>query len=606
MLRNLFYKKLSDSLRERKTKWLEVTNLLLLFFSLFGLLIFFFDLGFAHQDYMSLLLNRFYQVYTLVLILALTFRIALLKWIQVRKGLIVIEYVLLAILLGGTLTNFLLELFTPSFYRFNSFFQHSFFTFGVIWYVFLIELSKKSLSLYRNRFSPALLFAGSFIGLILLGTGLLLLPRATVAGISPTDAFFTATSAVCVTGLITVDTATYFTAFGKTIIIILIQIGGLGIMTFTSFLGMFFFRSSSFQNQLFLQSMVSEEHLGQTMRTIINIVKITLMAELIGAAFLFLTISPGVLGSVSDRVAFALFHAISAFCNAGFSTLTEGLYDQNFRFAYGFQVIIMGLIVVGGIGFPIMFNFYRFIRDALRRRFHQLFLYKPYVHASRHLTIHSKLVLTATAVLLLGGAIIYYFTEQDSTLRDHSGAGKLIAALFGSVTPRTAGFNTVNMAELTVPTILIYLLLMWIGGSPASTAGGIKTTTFAVAILNTLSIAKGKDRIEVFRREITDKSVSQAFAVMLLSSLVIGLAIFLILFLDPAQKVLDVAFEVFSAYSTVGLSLGITGKLSTGSKLVLCVTMFLGRVGTFTLIGGMLTKVRNLNYRYPTENVIIT
>jgi trk system potassium uptake protein len=253
-----------------------------------------------------------------------------------------------------------------------------------------------------------------------------------------------------------------------------------------------------------------------------------------------------------------------------------------------------------------MFNFYRFSRDLLRRRVRQLFAHQPYRHASHNLTIHTKLVLSTTAILLIGGAILYFITEYHSTLREHSGAGKVVAALFGSVTPRTAGFNTVNMAQLTVPTILIYLLLMWIGGSPASTAGGLKTTTFAVAVLNTLSIAKGKDRLEVFNREITDKNVSQAFAVMLLSALVIGLAILLILILDPGQKVVDVAFEVFSAYSTVGLSLGITAKLSAGSKLVLIITMFLGRVGTFTLMAGMLTKVRNLNYRYPTETVIIT
>lgn len=606
MPENLFVKNLATTIHQKRSWLLAITDNLLFYLSLLGLGIFIYELGFVHEIATKMWFTGFYKVFSLLLFLGLSFRLFLIKRMGVRKGWFVVEYLLILLLLAGMILNFFLEESTSGFYRFGNFFRQNFFTFGVIWYVFLMELSKRTLLLYQNRFNPALLFAFSFVGLIFMGTGLLLLPRATVAGIGLGDALFTATSAVCVTGLITVDTATYFTPFGKTIIIILIQVGGLGIMTFTSFLGMFFYRSSSFQNQLFMQNMVNEENFGQTMRTIINIVKVTLLVELSGAVLLYLALDPAVIGPAKERIAFALFHAISAFCNAGFSTLTEGLYDPNFRFAYGFQSVIMGLIVVGGIGFPIMFNFYRFIRDALQRRARQILLHQPYVHASRHLTVHTKIVLTVTALLLVGGTIIYFMTEYHSTLQEHRGAGKLVAALFGSVTPRTAGFNTVNMAQLTVPTILIYLLLMWIGGSPASTAGGIKTTTFAVAILNTLSIAKGKDRLEVFRREIADKSVSQAFALMLLSALVIGLAIFLILVLDPAQKTLDVAFEVFSAYSTVGLSLGITAKLSMGSKIVLIITMFLGRVGTFTLIAGMVNKVRNLNYRYPTENIIIT
>ncbi|MGV3505264.1 MAG: TrkH family potassium uptake protein [Adhaeribacter sp.] len=606
MPENLFVKNFTTSFFQQRSRLLTFTNNLLFYLSLLGLGIFIYELGFVHEVASKLWFTRFYKYFSVILFLGLSFRLFLVNRIGIRKGWFVMEYLVILLLLAGMGLSIFLEESVAGFSRFGNFFRQNFFTFGVIWYVFLIELSKRTLLLYQNRFNPALLFAFSFIGLIFMGTGLLLLPRATVAGIGLGDALFTATSAVCVTGLITVDTATYFTPFGKTIIILLIQIGGLGIMTFTSFLGMFFYRSSSFQNQLFMQNMVNEENFGQTMRTIINIVKVTLLVEGCGAALLYLALDPAVIGPRSERIAFALFHAVSAFCNAGFSTLTEGLYDRNFRFAYGFQSVIMGLIVVGGIGFPILFNFYRFIRDALRRRARQFFFGQPYVHAPRHLTVHSKLVLTTTAMLLLGGAIIYFITEYNSTLQEHSGAGKLVAALFGSVTPRTAGFNTVNMAQLTVPTILIYLLLMWIGGSPASTAGGIKTTTFAVAILNTLSIAKGKDRLEVFRREVAEKSVNQAFALMLLSALVIGLAIFLILVLDPGQKTLDVAFEVFSAYSTVGLSLGITAKLSMGSKLVLIITMFLGRVGTFTLIAGMITKVRNLNYRYPTENVIIT
>jgi Trk-type K+ transport system membrane component len=186
------------------------------------------------------------------------------------------------------------------------------------------------------------------------------------------------------------------------------------------------------------------------------------------------------------------------------------------------------------------------------------------------------------------------------------GYGKFVTAFFGSVTPRTAGFNTVDMTQLALPTVLIYLILMWIGASPGSTGGGLKTTTFAVAVLNTLSIAKGKDRVEVFKRQIDPETVRKAFAVILLSFLVIGLGVFMVLFFNPELGILEVAFEVFSAFSTVGLSLGITAKLTTGSKLVVSIIMFLGRVGTLTVLVAFIRKTRSLRYKYPQEGVFIS
>ena len=591
---------------EKRSRIIYFLNNALFYLSLIGLGIFIYDLGFVLSIPAKNRLSSFYQVYSLIIFLILTLRLFLINRIGIRKGWFVVEYLLILILLAGmVLTIYSDQLITtPNYAAF--FFKQNFFTFGVIWYVFLIELSKRTLTIYHNRFNPALLFAGSFIILIFIGTGLLMLPRATLAGIGFMDALFTATSAVCVTGLIVVDTATYFTTFGQLIIIILIQIGGLGIITFTSFLGMFFQRGSSFQNQLFIQNMINEENIGQTMRAIVNIIITTLLIELIGAFFVYFSINPAVFGSEQERIGFALFHAISAFCNAGFSTLTAGLYDINFRYAYFFQSVIMLLIILGGIGFPIILNLYRLGEQTIQKRLRQLTSHEKYVHSSRKINIHTKMVLATTGILLAGGAILYFLTEYNSTLREHQGIGKVVAALFGSVTPRTAGFNTVDMSQLTVPTILIYLLLMWIGASPASTGGGIKTTTFAVAILNTLSIAKGKDRLEAFHREITDKSVRQAFAVMLLSFLVIGLAIFLILFFDPEQKLIQVAFEVFSAFSTVGLSLNLTSELNTTSRLIIIITMFLGRVGTFTLIAAMVTKAPAHHYRYPAESIIIT
>lgn len=606
MYQNLFNKHLRISFIEKRSRLLTYADNALFYCSLLGLIIFIYDLGFVHQVRTKAWLSNFYEYYSIIIFLVLTFRLFLINRIGIRKGWFIVEYLLIAVLLTGMVLSIYSNQFIKDNGYFSRFFKQNFFTFGVIWYVFLIELSKRTLLLYQNRFNPALLFAASFIVIIFIGTGLLMLPKATNNGISLLDALFTSASAVCVTGLIVVDTATYFTSFGQTIIIILIQIGGLGIMTFTSFLGLFFHQKASFQNQLFLQNMVSEENIGQTMHTIVNIIITTLLIELAGAVFIYFLIEENVFASEKERIAFALFHAVSAFCNAGFSTFTDGLYDINIRFAYGFQVIIILLIILGGIGFPIIVNTFRVVQVTFQKRLRQFTSNETYVHSSRALNIHSKIVLSTTAILLVGGTILYFITEYNSTLRDHQGYGKLVAAFFGAVTPRTAGFNTVDMTQLTVPTILIYLLLMWIGASPASTGGGIKTTTFAVAILNTFSIAKGQDRLNIFKREITEKSVRQAFAVMLLSFLVIGLSIFLILNFNPEQKIIQVAFEVFSAFSTVGLSLGITAKLSAASKTVIIITMFLGRVGTFTLIAAMVTKLQNINYRYPTESIIIT
>jgi len=606
MSENPLKKFLPVLLKEPRTRLLNYLSNLLFYLSLIGLGIFIYDLGFVLSLPAKSWLSGFYQVYSLIIFVILTLRLFLVNRIGIRKGWFVVEYLLITILLLGMVFSLYSDRLIVDYNYVSRFFKQNFFTFGVIWYVFLIELSKRTLTIYHNRFNPALLFIGSFIILIFVGTGLLMLPRATIAGISFLDALFTATSAVCVTGLIVVDTATYFTTFGRVIIIILIQIGGLGIITFTSFLGMFFQRGSSFQNQLFMQNVINEENIGQTMRTIVNIILTTLLIEFVGALLIYFSVNPAVFGSKAEQLGFAFFHAISAFCNAGFSTLSAGLYDVNFRYAYLLQIIIMLLIILGGIGFPIITSLYRLGQQTLLKRWLQFKHHEKYAHSSRKLNIHTKIVLTTTAILLVGGTMLYFLTEYNSTLREHQGLGKLVAAFFGSVTPRTAGFNTVDMSQLTVPTVLIYLLLMWIGGSPASTGGGIKTTTFAVAILNTLSIAKGKDRLEVFHREITAKLVRQAFAVMLLSFLVIGLAIFLIMFLDPEQELIQVAFEVFSAFSTVGLSLNLTPELNTSSRIIIIFTMFLGRVGTFTLIAAMVTRVQTHLYRYPAENIIIT
>ena len=473
--------------------------------------------------------------------------------------------------------------------------------------LFFIELSRMSLGVNKMAIHPAMIFILSFLLVILVGTLLLMLPNSTVGGITWIDALFTSTSAVCVTGLIVVDTATVFTGMGKTIIMLLIQIGGLGMMTFTSFFGFFFKGGQSLQSQLFLKDYINEDNISKVGSTLIKIIVFTIIYELLASGLIFVIIDPSLFSSAGERAYFALFHSVSAFCNAGFSTLTNGLYETGFRTEYHIHLILAISIIMGGIGFPVIVSYYQ-VAKRICINYYNRFTKKDsfYHHTPRTFNINTRLTTITTFILLVVGFITYWIFEENNTLAGLEGYGKIVTAFFGSVTPRTAGFNTVDMTQLALPTVLIYLILMWIGASPGSTGGGLKTTTFAVAVLNAISIAKGKDRVEVFNRQIDPETVRKAFAVILLSFLVIGMGVFMVLFFNPELDILDVAFEVFSAFATVGLSLGITAKLTTGSKLVISLIMFLGRVGTLTVLVAFIRKTRSLRYKYPQESVFIS
>jgi potassium uptake TrkH family protein len=593
----------TPNVSQPRKKIIKTFNTILPYLSIANFFVILYDVGFDHTPELHFLLEIFYSASLVIFWVAFLLRLFSLTNQSAWKGTRIVEYVIFVSLTLLIIARFFLFGWISE----NIPFMGSLFLVHLLFIaVFFIELSKISLAFYKIQFDPAFLYIGSFFVLILFGTGLLLLPNTTTEGISLIDAFFTATSAVCVTGLIVLDTATDFTASGKVILLILIQIGGLGVMTLTSFFGFFFQGAYSYQSQIFLKDFINEEKIGHIFRTLFKIIFFTLFTELLGAVIIFFILDAQAFTNVWDRAGFALFHSISAFCNAGFSTLTDGLYDENFRNQYDFQLVIILLIIIGGIGFPVIFNSYRYLKYYVGNRVGQIVNKKPFQYDPRVLNINTKLVLITTISLLIVGTILFYITEQDQALANRSLYGKLVTAFFGSVTPRTAGFNTVDMTVLTTPTILFYLLFMWIGASPGSTGGGIKTTTFAVALLNTLSIAKVKDRVEVYRREITDESIRRAFAVMLLSFLAIGLAVFLVSILNPEMDLIVIAFECFSAYSTVGLSLGITADLSFGSKIVIMFTMFLGRVGTLTLLVAFIRNVTSLSYRYPEESVFIS
>ncbi len=468
--------------------------------------------------------------------------------------------------------------------------------------LFLKGLLDLRIEYKRSDLNPAQLFLISFISIILFGTLLLSLPSATVNGISLLDALFTATSAVCVTGLIVLDTAVDFTSFGQGIILLLIQVGGLGILTFVSYFSYFFKGQISYEKQIAMSSMNSSTAIGKELTLLKHILLITLTIEAVSAVLIFYSVDRSSFSSVADQAFFAIFHAISAFCNAGFSTLSGSLQEGSFEFNYGLQIIVALTFILGGLGFPIVEN----IVSYLKYRAKQLFSfskemnYRPWV-----LNLNSRIALITSAFLTAGGFIAFYALEYHNTLGRHDEAGKLITAFFGAVTPRTAGFNTVDTASLLFPTTLLLFFLMWVGASPKSTGGGIKTTTFAIAILNIISMAKGSSRIEIFRREIVEVTIKRAFAMIALSIIVISIGIVIIASQEPEMEMLNIAFECVSAYSTVGLSMGITAGLGSASKLVLILLMFIGRVSALTVLFAIFRKTVVRNYRYPKEEITI-
>ena len=477
--------------------------------------------------------------------------------------------------------------------------------FSGILFLFIIEISYILRFIYRRGVNAALLFVGSFGAFIIIGGFLLLLPNATTRGIHPVDAFFTSASAVCVTGLIVVDTATAFTTTGKVFILMLIQIGGLGIMTFAGLISFLVSGSVSIQNQLALRDMVSSSRISNVISFISRVVIVTVTFEAIGAFMIYGSLSDEMFGSEREKIFFAVFHSVSAFCNAGFSTLSNGLYDGHLRFNYGLHWAIAVLIILGGIGFPIVFNIFTFIRIKVTNVVKRLLKDPDTENYTNILQATARLSLFTYFVLLVTGFATYFIFEYSHTLQSHPGLfGKITTSFFGSVAPRTAGFNTVDILQLSLPMLMIYLLLMFIGASPGSTGGGIKTTVAAVAFLNMKSVILGHERTEAFRTQISVASIKRAFAIILLALLVLGIAVLLLSIYDFEKGLLKLAFEAFSAFSTVGLSLGVTPQLSVFGKFVIMAVMFIGRVGALTLLFAVVTQSGDRPYQYPSEDIM--
>ncbi|MBK7426730.1 MAG: ATPase [Saprospiraceae bacterium] len=471
--------------------------------------------------------------------------------------------------------------------------------------ILILESSRASIGVSRLNLGPAKVLALSFVTLILAGTGLLLLPNSTQGGISFVDALFTSTSAVCVTGLAVLDTGTTFTHAGQNILIILFQLGGLGMMTFTSFFSLFFYGNASFSGNLYIKELVQSKQIGNMVKILLKIVFITFLLEVIGILLIFFSTDSVHFADRSEHIYFSIFHGISAFCNAGFTLVPNGFHGEEFGESYGLHLILAFLIIAGGLGFSVLFNYYTYLKTWIIARIRYFKTKEPIRHQTWQININTRIILFTTFLLLGIGTVSFFIIEYNNAFAGKTLEGKIISSFFAAVTPRSGGLNTIDLNLLTMPSLMLTMLLMWIGGSPGSMAGGIKTTTFMVATLNMVSLSRGKDRIEFMKRKISEESVRRAFSVISLSLLFIGLSIFGLSITDPDKGLLPIAFECFSAYSIVGLSLGATVDLSEPGKIILVSTMFIGRIGALTFMVAVFRRVSTNHYRYPSEEILI-
>lgn len=473
----------------------------------------------------------------------------------------------------------------------------------------IVELSRSLVRVIDKKTNPALLLSAAFLVIIVLGTLLLMVPRSTLPNIrlSVVDALFVSTSAVCVTGLSPVDISSTFTLSGQTIILLLIQIGALGIMTITSAFTLFFMGETSLHNQFALRDFVGSDTFSSLISTLLYILGFTFAIEMVGFLLIWLSVHNTLGMSIGEEIFFSLFHSVSAFCNAGFSTLGNNLGNSLILSHHNnFYIIVSILVILGGIGFPILVNVKSMVKYYLQRVF--VSGKDPAATKGRlwHLAnLNTKMVLYGTAALLLSGTLIIAVFEWNGAFASMRTADKIIHSFFNSVSPRTAGFNSVDLTSFSSVSIVVYTILMWIGGASQSTAGGVKVNTVMVAIANFRSILKGSGSVNLFNREISSYSVKRASAIIFGSLITILLFWIVLIAVEPLIPPYKLVFEVVSAISTVGSSLDLTPELGTSAKLLISLLMFIGRVGLTTVLMSMMHNSRKVAYKYPCDNVII-
>ncbi|WP_309119195.1 TrkH family potassium uptake protein [Paenibacillus sp.] len=434
--------------------------------------------------------------------------------------------------------------------------------------------------------SPQQWMVFGFAAIILLGTILLSLPISSTSGesLGLLDSFFMATSAVCVTGLAVFDPGQHLTMFGEIVLLVLVQLGGLGFMTFGVIIAVLLGKRLGLKERTLIQTSTNSNSIQGLVRLSLSIFFIALIVELAGSVILTLRWAPDM--GIGIAAYYAVFHSVSAFNNAGFSLWPDGL--NRFVGDPVVNVVITFLFIVGGIGFTVLLDLFR------KRRWVTL-------------SLHSKIVLISTGCLLVGGFIVVFLLEllNPTAYEAFTWPERVWAAYFQSVTPRTAGFNTMFPSELMTATQFFIIFLMFIGASSGSTGGGIKTNTFVVLLLAVMSSIRGREQVRIFNRNIAYEIVLRALSVILISLGVVMLVAFVLTITERNQDFIAILFEATSAFSTVGLSLGITFDLSPAGKLLLSVTMFAGRLGPLTLAYALAKRRRESTIGYPEEKVLI-
>ncbi len=455
----------------------------------------------------------------------------------------------------------------------------------------LVEMAKMSSSLGNYHLSPPVLMVASFLFLIAIGTLLLKMPRMTTHGISFIDALFTATSASCITGLSVVSTPETFTFKGQVVILVLIQLGGMSILSFATFFSTFLSRSMvGLRYQYMIRDMMSADRLSDSVGLLRSIVLTTFIIELAGAAFLFTYWkSTGFFLSDKQNLFFSIFYTVSAFNNGGFVLIDDSLLNLGVPGSYFPQVVIMALVFLGGIGFVTIRDFfsYRYIRERNKYRW-------------KTLMPQTKIVLYVTFAIIIVGSILFFLLEYNNTLEGVDGFGnKVFTSIFQIVTCRTSGFNVLDLNAMHVSTIILILIAIFIGGSPSSTGGGIKTTTLFIVVKSVIATVKGRKDIEFNHKSISASLVERATTILMMSAAFILISCFLLTVVEPEVQLLHALFETSSAFTTCGLSTGECANWNWMAKVILTVNMYCGRIGTLTLAFALTRHKKESPHQYP-------
>jgi trk system potassium uptake protein len=457
-----------------------------------------------------------------------------------------------------------------------------------------LELGKAAVKISKLKMSPARLLSFSFLGLIGFGTAMLMLPEMTTGGISFINSLFTSTSAVCVTGLTVVDTATAFTHKGHWIILLLIQLGGINILAFAAFFTIFYRDSSSIKYQSLIKDLLDTDEMSKSRSILRSVIIFSIVIEAVGIAAVYLSWGPSVeFKEGQNKLFYSLFHCVSAFNNAGFSLFSNGIFEEGVRLSWGVQGVIATLVFLGGIGFPVLQDF-----TGLRKKRVNPLQYHKYLQPS------SRIALRTSFFLILGGALAFYFlypVHPDNV----STGGRIMQSFFQSIISRTAGFNSVDIVKFSEPLILIFCFLMFIGASPGSTGGGIKTTTFAVILKSTITAVRGTKHLTVLHHTLRPALVQRALSIAIIYSCWFLIGSICLSIAEPNINVMHLVFEEISALSTVGLSMGITSSLGDMAKSIIILSMFIGRIGSLTIILALIRRATSVQYTYSHTNILI-